>query len=277
MAHTNKRSGSFVAHASYVKKGYAMNTQRLYSPLTIYLEEANECNQEDDNDSRESDPTPLFSGDAIKYSDAIKAAIKKDYADYSSRGLMDFFDSAVYPNIDKKVHAITNDVAVHNGGLFGVTILALNKPLIPSEFDVLKEYITGQFSDGWGEGFEQRPIKTEEGELFVSFWGYPNWQLIEEKDFLRPNEVSSIQQTSEKTKPDAPMINADGNIFYQMGIASKALKRNGQHDQAKDMIARVCNADNYTEALAIICEYVNPVNANELNLSKSDKASNKSR
>lgn len=39
-----------------------------------------------------------------------------------------------------------------------------------SETDIMKDWISGQNSDGWGEGFEQRPIDTEDGDLYVSFW-----------------------------------------------------------------------------------------------------------
>lgn len=38
------------------------------------------------------------------------------------------------------------------------------------EIEALKDGITGQNSDGLGEGFEQRPIKTDEGDLYVSLW-----------------------------------------------------------------------------------------------------------
>ncbi len=44
---------------------------------------------------------------------------------------------------------------------------------------MLKDYWTGQMSDGWGEGFEQQPIQTEEGELYVSFWSSENfWKVM---------------------------------------------------------------------------------------------------
>ena len=34
----------------------------------------------------------------------------------------------------------------------------------------MREAVCGQNSDGFGESFEQRAIKTEYGELYVSFW-----------------------------------------------------------------------------------------------------------
>lgn len=41
--------------------------------------------------------------------------------------------------------------------------------LTEAETDKLLDFAVGQMSDGWGEGFEQRPIKTDDGEIFVSF------------------------------------------------------------------------------------------------------------
>ena len=58
-------------------------------------------------------------------------------------------------------------------------------------------------------------------------------------------------------KPDAKLIGEDGNIFNLMGIASRALKRNGQSEQATEMCSRIMASGSYESALCIIGEYVN--------------------
>ena len=57
-----------------------------------------------------------------------------------------------------------------NNQLYGKVEVQLTEPLTPEEKDCLKNWISGQNSDGLGEGFEQQDIKTEEGTLCVSFW-----------------------------------------------------------------------------------------------------------
>lgn len=54
----------------------------------------------------------------------------------------------------------------------GVAILTLNEDLTRKELEKIKESVSGQVSDGWGEGFEQREISTDIGDIYVSFWNY---------------------------------------------------------------------------------------------------------
>lgn len=42
----------------------------------------------------------------------------------------------------------------------------------------MKDWICGQNSDGLGEGFEQRPIETEWGDLYVHLWHSGNDYVI---------------------------------------------------------------------------------------------------
>ena len=46
----------------------------------------------------------------------------------------------------------------------------LTEPMTEEEEKELRDWIRGQNSDGLGEGFEQRPINTDEGDLYVSYW-----------------------------------------------------------------------------------------------------------
>lgn len=47
----------------------------------------------------------------------------------------------------------------------------MHRELTPEQTEKLKDYFSGQYSDGCGERFEQRPpIEVADGEVYVSFW-----------------------------------------------------------------------------------------------------------
>ena len=80
-------------------------------------------------------------------------------------------------------------------------------------------------------------------------------------DFVE-NKLGGFE-TQKHQKPLSPIIGADGNIFNLMGIASRSLKNAGMGDAAKEMQSRVTASGSYSEALSIISEYVEPVDAAE--------------
>lgn len=80
---------------------------------------------------------------------------------------------AVYLNnrlLRRKVFSMNPTVETWNGELWGVLEVKSYGDLSTQELSGLMREWEGQESDGWGEGFEQREIKTDEGNLFVSFW-----------------------------------------------------------------------------------------------------------
>ena len=56
----------------------------------------------------------------------------------------------------------------------------VTEPLNEREMYELIDDISGQLSDGWGEGFEQQDIRVSDGVLNVSFWSSDDrWTLSE--------------------------------------------------------------------------------------------------
>lgn len=50
----------------------------------------------------------------------------------------------------------------------------VDRKLNQKEIDTLKDYLSGQYSDGWGEGFEQTPID----DWYISTWSSdPDWEI----------------------------------------------------------------------------------------------------
>ena len=107
-------------------------------------------------------------------------------------------DMAAYYNEDdgikEKLTSAVWSVELHGGRLFGRIDCSLKEPLTTEETERLREWITGQCADGLGEGFEQQPIDTMDGELFVSFWNsgddYAMMTEEEFEDYLQNTEMT---------------------------------------------------------------------------------------
>lgn len=183
-------------------------------------------------------------------------AIQEKVAEENQRGkedgqicnLMDYFHGT--EAIREKVESAIVSVKNVDGTLYGCTTLTLKEYLDTEELSELCEYITGQYSDGWGEGFEQRDIEVDGGILNVHFWNTGQFQF-------RTREKSSESEKQPKTeRPKMKLAGQDGNIFAILGRAGSLLQRNGQSEQAAEMRKRVLDSKNYYQALHIISEYV---------------------
>ena len=75
-----------------------------------------------------------------------------------------------HPTADAKLKMARWSVEEINGVLYGRIDCRSTEAFTPEEIEAIKDGITGQNSDGFGEGFEQREIRTEDGDLYVSFW-----------------------------------------------------------------------------------------------------------
>lgn len=201
--------------------------------------------------------------------DEVNELIDKDIQEVG--GLAYYLDDR-YPEAKEKVRDIRIGVMELEGKVVGLAVVRAVEELSQQGIEEVKKYLTGQYSDGWGEGFEQRPIEEwqeeveyeeydeeeddyytysgyENRELYLSFWSDKDWEirLLEEGEEL----IKEVPK-----KPICKLIGEDGNIFNLMGIASRVLKDAGKKEEAKEMVDRVTSSNSYEEALGIIGEYV---------------------
>ena len=133
---------------------------------------------------------------------AYKSEINRFIEDFTmpeekERGLMNWYDKG--NSVDQKVFSAFMSVEEHDGELVGVVTANVHGQLTEDELEDFREYCTGQLSDGAGESLEQRPIKTPDGEICVSFWSSDEW-------FLQTEEEMNSSQTDDMTEePDMGM------------------------------------------------------------------------
>ena len=224
-------------------------TLKLYSPLTgdFYKNDVDEYGW---NNGAADYPT-LFSGvDMACYVDSIQKAVKQRSSD-DGGNLMLYFDEERNPNVKAKTLSAIPSVEIRGDELKGCTTVRLKESLTGPEMQDLQDYLKGQFSDGWGEGFEQQEIQTSDGVLYVHF---AEKRFDFEVEQVRSTEVSKEQSVPKR--PKMKLVGMDGNIFAILGRASRLLKRNGQAEQAEEMSNRVYHSGDYYKALNIISEYV---------------------
>ena len=155
------------------KNGIPCETFCLYSSLAGMMYQ--------DGEEQET----LYRSELADYEEQIqKAILKERHVEEEPRGLMHYFDG----NRQMVAKVISAFPRVQNirGELFGVLECSICLPLTQNEIYELKNFWDGQMSDGWGEGFEQRPIYTQEGELYVSFWTQErHWGVMTEEELDR--------------------------------------------------------------------------------------------
>ena len=137
-------------------------------------------------------------GDMFTVGDSYLADSVDEIADALNRYTAnDENDMATYYNKDdgvsEKLTSAVWSVELHGGRLFGRIDCSLKEALTAEETEALRDWLIGQCSDGLCEGFEQQPIDTMDGELFVSFWNSgDDYAMMTESEFdeyLQQNEM----------------------------------------------------------------------------------------
>ena len=159
-----------------MKIEFASVHEDFYCPLqaTIIDENGNEWNiaQED---------LPVYENEIqLKIEDCQEADM--DMAAYVGK----------HANLRDKLLYIEWGVENRNDRLYGKISCYFSTPLSTEETERLKDAITGQNADGFGEGFEQWGIKTEDGEIHVSLWNHEEYFLktkAEMDEYLQKYEI----------------------------------------------------------------------------------------
>ena len=135
---------------------------KLFSPLCARQYERDDWGQPGDREQE------VYSCELCGYAEEIRKAVEKEneYLD-GERGLAEYIDNKI---LNRKVSGMKPSVEVWNDELWGVLEVQVHGELSEGEMKELISEWSGQESDGWGENLEQQPIKTEDGELYVSFW-----------------------------------------------------------------------------------------------------------
>lgn len=170
------------------EQGMKTTELKLYSRLSGELTE-----QEYD------DPQPLDGSDLVEFQTEILCGIEDEQLpDDEGRGLMTYFDGS--DSVNEKVVSLFPTVELVNGKLYGVAVCQIIGTLSPGELEELKEYCQSQYNDGWGEGFAQRPRRTEHGDLHVSFWEDNSFSILTKQELESAQRPSRPLSMAEKNR-----------------------------------------------------------------------------
>ncbi len=174
------RYAQYVPQAKLIWEQFAKthaHEMRFCCPLEIYLhvdDYPRECCIADN-------------AEMAKYADVINMGIREnDLPEEQERGLMHWY----HPNgendeLENKIFSAHCSVDVIEGELTGVITAKVVGELSDETITKFIRFCSGQLSDGWGESLEQKYLKTDMGEVNVSFWNYgDDWRLLPEREYL---------------------------------------------------------------------------------------------
>jgi|GEM_PF-384013 len=146
------------------------HTEILYSPLKFYIhdfreeEENGELGLVDLFDERYRHPNDSITHEQLG---GIEGEILRDRERMDSAlGMAEYLPD----ELRAKISSIFPSIEFAGDDYYCVTKMELTAPLTSAEMSALKEWWSGQLSDGWGEGLEQREIKDGSETLYVVPW-----------------------------------------------------------------------------------------------------------
>ena len=165
-----------------------LTTLKLYMPMTVDRFES------DGWGGTENEPTELSNYEAIRYVDNINAALQRENLPAEAeRGLMHYYSRN--DDIARKVRKVTFSAEVRDQKLWGVAECQVAGELTSVELTELKEFVSGQASDGFGEGFEQREISVPDGhEIYAHLWQWENWSIQTEQECFSPKLAEGLPE-----------------------------------------------------------------------------------
>ena len=139
----------------------------------------------------DQEPEHLEGCELYQYVEQIAKALE-DYRgpEEAERGIMHWYHEE--DSVNEKVRSVVFRLEKRDEQLWGVAECQLLRDLTTKEMDTLKQYITGQASDGWGEGFEQRDIRTAEGILNVHLWNSDGWSLQTKEELFGQQKMGGM-------------------------------------------------------------------------------------
>ena len=147
---------------------------RYYCPLILSVFERNEYGD------LENECYDYDGHEAARYEDEIRSLIEGEHS-YDG---CDARSMATYQK-NPKVRAVQFDVQEIRGTLYGCIHVDLSAPLTVSEEKELKDWLTGQCSDGFGEGLGQREFDVDEGIATIGFWNCENNYFMKNENEFR--------------------------------------------------------------------------------------------
>lgn len=150
-------------------------TFKLYSPLTAeFMSDRSEF-------WLGNDPIELQGYEITDYAEAISRQIAEE-----GTNIEQYMDAEDRPYLAAHVKSIRISVEERDSELCACATVVVDEDLTEHGWNNLQDYITGQYSDGWGEGFEQRDIQVEDGILNVHFWQEDHFAFSVEKVETEP-------------------------------------------------------------------------------------------
>jgi hypothetical protein len=162
-----------------------LKPMKLYMPLHADIYERNQYGD------LEEHPGQLDGRYLTEYEEAIfNTLVKYRMPEEQERGLMNWYREG--GAVDEKVRSAVFSIEAVDGTLYGTVECMVTEDLTADEMETFKDYISGQASDGWGEGFEQQDINLpDKCVLNVHLWDSGDrWSLMTEDEF----QLSQIQE-----------------------------------------------------------------------------------